>query len=119
MCRAVRVGTITIVALAGLVLAGGPNTASAQMSTQQRPDQRPPRPGPPPAIPLPPPPGANICTTQWGWCQLPSITAPFGVGCTCLTVDNQEVPGTTRYYPYYGAASPYLQPHTTPPETIR
>jgi hypothetical protein len=117
MHRAARLGTITIVALAGLVLTCRPNPASAQMS-QQRPDQRPPRPGAPPSQ-LPPPPGANICTTQWGWCQLPSITAPFGVGCTCLTADNQEVPGTTRYYPYYGPASPYLQPHTTPPETIR
>jgi len=114
MRGAARLGTIAIAALAGLVLVWGLGTASAQMSAQQRP----PRPGPP-ASPLPPPPGANICTTQWGWCQLPSITAPFGVGCTCLTVDNQEVPGTTRYYPYYGEASPYLQPHTTPPETIR
>ena len=80
---------------------------------QQRPDQRPPQPGwPPDALP---PPGANICTTQWGWCQLPTITAPLGIGCTCLTADNQEVAGTTRYFPYYGPASPYLQPHTTPP----
>jgi len=29
------------------------------------------------------------------------------------------VAGTTRYFPYYGPASPYLQPHTAPPETIR
>lgn len=118
MRGAARLGTIMIVAVAGLVLACGSGTARAQMSPQQRPDQKPPRPGPP-ASPLPPPPGANICTTQWGWCQLPSITAPLGMGCTCLTVDNQEVLGTTRYYPYYGPASPYLQPHTTPPETVR
>ena len=93
------------------------------MTPRPRPEQSAPSPQPRPPSPppqsLPPPPGANICTTQWGWCQLPSITVPFGVGCTCLTADNLEVAGTTRYFPYYGPASPYLQPHTTAPETIR
>jgi hypothetical protein len=28
------------------------------------------------------------------------------------------VPGVTRYFPYEGPASPYLQPHTGPPTTI-
>jgi len=88
------------------------------MTPQPRPEQRPPSPRPPRDT-LPPPPGANICTTSWGWCQLPTITAPFGIGCACLTGDNQEVPGATRYFPYAGPASPYLQPHTTPPENIR
>jgi len=113
-----RLRAIVIVALVGSVLGCAWGTVSAQMSPQQRPEHRPPRPEPPPGA-LPPPPGANICTTQWGWCQLPTITAPLGLGCTCLTADNQEVPGTTRYYPYYGPASPYLQPHTTVPETVR
>jgi len=80
----------------------------------------------PPSQPLPPPrpaplllaPPANICTTQWGWCQLPTWSAPPGIGCACLTADNQEVPGTTRYFPYSGPASPYLQPHSGPPSTI-
>jgi len=116
--RAGRLETAFTIALVGLVLAWGSSMVSAQMPPQDRPDQRPPRPGRPPNT-LPPPPGANICTTQWGWCQLPTITAPFGVGCTCLTADDQQVAGTTRYYPYYGPASPYLQPHSTPPETIR
>ena len=43
----------------------------------------------------------------------------MGVGCNCLTADNQPVPGITRYYPYQGQASPYLQPHTSPPSTSR
>jgi len=104
------------------MLMGGAGAADGQApqppdsTSRPLPPQRPVPPRPAPPLASPP---ANICTTQWGWCQLPSITAPFGVGCTCLTVDNQEVPGTTRYYPYYGEASPYLQPHTTPPETIR
>ena len=117
--RSTKPWTVFTLALVGLVLASGSSVVSAKMSPQQqRPDQRPPRPGRPPDA-LPPPPGANICTTQWGWCQLPTITAPLGIGCTCLTADNQEVAGTTRYFPYYGPASPYLQPHTAPPETIR
>jgi hypothetical protein len=94
-------------AFGALVLAYGSGSPSAQ-----------PQPTPRPSA-LPPPPGANICTTQYGWCQLPTITAPFGIGCACLTADNREIPGTTRYFPYYGPASPYLQPHTTAPETIR
>ena len=112
--RSTKMRTVFTLALVGLVLVSGSSVVSAQMPPpQQRPDQRPPRPGwPPDALP---PPGANICTTQWGWCQLPTITAPLGIGCTCLTADNQEVAGTTRYFPYYGPASPYLQPHTTPP----
>ena len=117
--RSTKPWTVFTLALVGLVLASGSSVVSAQMpQQQQRPDQRPPRPEQPPDA-LPPPPGANICTTQWGWCQLPTITAPLGIGCTCLTADNQEVAGTTRYFPNYGPASPYLQPHTAPPETIR
>jgi hypothetical protein len=63
-------------------------------------------------------PPANICTTQWGWCQLPTISAPPGIACACLTADEQQVWGTTRYFPYSGPASPYLQPHSGPPSTI-
>jgi len=96
--------------LLALALVAGPDGLDAQS----------PRPLPPvrPA-PGPPPPPANICTTQWGWCQLPTLSAPLGVACYCLTADNQEVPGITRYFPYQGYASPYLQPHTGPPSTIR
>lgn len=63
--------------------------------------------------------GANICVTQWGWCHLSSLTAPHGIACICLTARNQQVPGITRYMPYRGPASPYLQPHSAPPEIIR
>ena len=99
-------------AFGALVLAYGSGSPSAQTAPHSKPQ-------PTPRPVLPPPPGANICTTEWGWCQLPTITAPLGIGCACLTADHREVPGTTRYFPYYGPASPYLQPHTTAPETIR
>jgi hypothetical protein len=119
--KIVRARSSVALAFGALVLAYGSGSPSAQMAPQSRPQGTPseqPQPTPrPPA--LPPPPGANICTTQYGWCQLPTITAPLGFGCACLTADNREVPGTTRYFPYYGPASPYLQPHTTAPETIR
>jgi hypothetical protein len=104
----------TLVAL----LAAGIDAPSAQVAP--RPDSTPaphPRPSPPPFRKQPPP--ANICTTEWGWCQLPTLTAPLGVGCVCLTAQHQQVPGTTRYFPYEGTPSPYLQPHTSPPGTIR
>jgi len=102
-----------------LVFVGAIDALHAQVA--QRPEPPPasrPLPFPRPA-PGPAPPPANICTTEWGWCQLPTWSAPLGVGCACLTADNQEVPGTTRYFPYAGPASPYLQPHTGPPTTIR
>ena len=78
---------------------------------------------PPPAPPPHPRPAmrgqpANICTTQWGWCQLPTLSAPPGIACVCLTPQNQQVPGVTRFFPYEGPASPYLQPHVGPPTTI-
>jgi len=101
-----------------LLLVGAVGAADGQ--APQRPDSTPPqRPVPPPrpVAPLISPP-ANICTTQWGWCQLPTISAPPGIGCACLTADEQQVWGTTRYFPYSGPASPYLQPHSGPPSTI-
>jgi hypothetical protein len=102
------------------ILALPPDGATADRQVAQRQDSTvPPRPLPYPR-PTPPPAAspANICTTQWGWCQLPTLSAPPGIGCACLTADNQEVPGTTRYFPYSGPASPYLQPHSGPPSTI-
>jgi hypothetical protein len=95
--------------------------AAADAQAVRRPESPPaarPQPTPRPVPPLAAPP-ANICTTQWGWCQLPTWSAPPGIGCACLTANNQEVAGTTRYFPYEGPASPYLQPHSGPPSTIR
>ena len=103
-------------ALLALVLIGGLDVLHAQVE-QRRPEPRRHFPTPRPPQGSEPPP-ANICTTQWGWCQLPTWSAPLGVGCACLTADNREVPGITRYFPYQGPASPYLQPHTSPPTTI-
>ena len=98
-------------ALLALALVTGPAGLHAQSPPRPLPPARPPQ-----GVESPP---ANICTTQWGWCQLPTLSAPLGVACYCLTADNQQVPGSTRYFPYQGDASPYLQPHTGPPSTIR
>jgi len=103
-----------------LLLAGWTTAADGQ-ATQRPGSASPPQPiqqpVPRPTPPLASPP-ANICTTQWGWCQLPTWSAPPGIGCACLTGEDQQVPGTTRYFPYSGPASPYLQPHSGPPSTI-
>ena len=89
-----------------------PGPAPGPSHAPPQPPPRPPHPHPPRAV------SANICTTDLGWCQLPTLTAPAGVGCVCLTAQNQQVPGVTRFFPYQGPASPYLQPHTGPPTTI-
>jgi hypothetical protein len=99
-----------VLSLLVVLLAGG--TAASQ--TPQAPPAPPPHPRP--ALRAHP---ANICTTQWGWCQLPTQSAAPGIACVCLTVKSQQVPGVTRFFPYVGPASPYLQPHTSPPTTIR
>jgi hypothetical protein len=62
---------------------------------------------------------ANICSTELGWCQLSSRTAPHGASCWCLTEEDTAVPGITRYWPYEGPPSPYVRPHVAPPSTIR
>jgi hypothetical protein len=89
-----------------------PNPAPGPSTAPPQPPPRPPHPHPSRAA------AANICTTTLGWCQLPTLSAPPGVACVCLTVQRQQVPGVTRYFPYEGPASPYLQPHTGPPTTI-
>jgi len=89
-----------------LVLMGGTDASYAQRVV--------PNPSPIPQGPLG---AANICTTQWGWCDLPTFSNP-GFACACLTAQNQQVPGVTRLYPYQGPVSPYLRPHTSPPATL-
>jgi hypothetical protein len=112
---AVLLARAAVAALVAL-LATGIDAPSAQVTPRPEPTPHQ-RPSPSPFRKQPPP--ANICTTEWGWCQLPTLTAPLGVGCVCLTAQHQQVPGTTRYFPYEGTPSPYLQPHTSPPGTIR
>jgi len=107
--------SLVVPGILALVLVGGAGAADGQ--APQRPESTP-RPVPPRPVPPLVSPPANICTTQWGWCQLPTISAPPGIGCACLTGDDQQVWGTTRYFPYSGPASPYLQPHSGPPSTI-
>jgi hypothetical protein len=89
-----------------------PGPAPGPSHAPPHPPPRPPHPHPPRATP------ANICTTDLGWCQLPALTAPPGFACVCLTAQDQPVRGVTRFFPYQGPASPYLQPHAGPPTTI-
>ena len=100
-----------VLALLVVLLAGSPAAPQAPPA----PPVQMPHPQPRPAPRGQP---ANICTTQWGWCQLPTLSAPAGFACACLTAQNEQVPGVTRFFPYEGPASPYLQPHTGPPTTI-
>ena len=87
-------------------------------------------PSPPSARPLPPnspilPPGANaippntvvvpwgygnICSNEWGWCDLPA-PQQINTGCACLTATNQQMGGIVRVMYVEGPTSPYLRPH--------
>jgi len=111
--------TRSLIALSLLAgLAAGPAAGPGHSQTPA--PASPPVPSQPPPHPHPhaPPAAANICTSQHGWCQLPTLSAPAGVGCVCLTAQGQQVWGVTRFFPYQGPASPYLQPHAGPPSTI-
>jgi hypothetical protein len=75
---------------------------------------------PPPAAPpaRPGAPAATICSTEWGWCPLQAVSAPGG-GCYCHVPPSTWLPGIARYWPYEGPVSPYLNPHTAPPSTLK
>jgi len=63
----------------------------------------------------------NICSTAWGWCDLPQ-RQPINTACVCLTTANQHVAGAARAWLYDApehAKSLYLRPHVTPPATVR
>ncbi|PYM19737.1 MAG: hypothetical protein DMD78_23745 [Candidatus Rokuibacteriota bacterium] len=74
-----------------------------------------PQPPPPPRVGAP---AATICSTDWGWCPLQTLAAPGG-GCYCFVPPRTWLAGSARYWPYEGPVSPYLNPHTGPPSTIR
>lgn len=79
-----------------------------------------PAPPPPPAglSPAGPNPPATICSTAWGWCPVGAVLGA-GARCHCFVPPGTYLPGLARYWPYQGPVSPYLNPHTTPPATIR
>ena len=74
--------------------------------------------------PAPPPvqkPGAaqaTICSTEHGWCPLQVVATPGGM-CYCFVPPNTWLAGSARYWPYEGPVSPYLNPHTAPPSTLK
>ena len=73
---------------------------------------------PPPPRPTMGTPVATICSTDWGWCPVQTVVTPGGF-CTCFVPPSTRLPGSARYFPYQGPVSPYLNPHTGPPPTLR
>jgi hypothetical protein len=71
---------------------------------------------PPPRMPSSAP--ATICSTAWGWCPVQAVVTPGGA-CYCFVPPSTWLPGSGRYFPYEGPVSPYLNPHTAPPSTLR
>jgi hypothetical protein len=63
---------------------------------------------------------ATICSTDYGWCPLQYAATMPGGFCYCFYPPRTWLPGRGRYWPYDPAtASPYLNPHTGPPATLR
>ena len=75
-----------------------------------------------PAPPVPPKraggPAATICSTDWGWCPVQTVVTPGGA-CYCFVPPSTWLAGSARYWPYEGPVSPYLNPHTGPPATLK
>jgi hypothetical protein len=94
-------------AMALLVVAAAVPAASAQNFAPQAP--RPPRAGGP---------VATICSTDWGWCPVQTVVTPGG-SCYCFVPPGTWLAGSARYWPYQGPVSPYLNPHTGPPPTLK
>lgn len=75
-------------------------------------------PQPPPPRPRFGGPQANICSTDWGWCPI-QVVALAGARCYCFVPPSTWLPGLARNFYYEGRVSPYLNPHTGPPATLR
>ena len=75
-------------------------------------------PAPPPAPVAPRAAPATICSTDWGWCPVQGLVTP-GAGCYCFVPPATWLAGAARYWPYSGPVSPYLNPHTAPPSTLK
>ena len=74
---------------------------------------------PPPAPPARPAgPAATICSTEYGWCPIQIVVTPGGA-CYCFVPPQTWLAGSARYWPYEGPVSPYLNPHTAPPSTLK
>ena len=99
MCRLLMA---VLLLLAAASLAGAQNFA--------------PQPPPPPKRPAGP--AATICSTDYGWCPIQIVVTPGGA-CYCFVPPNSWLPGSARYWPYEGPVSPYLNPHTGPPATLK
>lgn len=98
--------------LRALIAAGLALAAAGPAVAQNFAPQPPPRPAPAGA------PVATICSTDWGWCPVQTVVTPGGF-CYCFVPPATWLPGSARYFPYTGPVSPYLNPHTGPPATLR
>jgi hypothetical protein len=72
----------------------------------------------PPAPRRPAGPAATICSTDYGWCPIQTVVTAGG-GCFCFVPPSTWLAGSARYWPYEGPVSPYLNPHTAPPSTLK
>ena len=72
----------------------------------------------PAPVPRPAGPQATICSTDYGWCPLQIVATPGGA-CYCFVPPSTWLAGSARYWPYEGPVSPYLNPHTAPPSTLK
>ena len=75
-------------------------------------------PQPPPRPRAPAGPAATICSTDYGWCPIQTVVTPGGA-CYCFVPPRTWLAGSARYWPYEGPVSPYLNPHTGPPPTLK
>ena len=97
-----RLALAVLLLLAAAPLAGAQNFA--------------PQPPPPPRAPAGP--AATICSTDYGWCPIQTVVTPGGT-CYCFVPPKTWLTGSARYWPYEGPVSPYLNPHTGPPPTLK
>jgi len=72
----------------------------------------------PPPVKRPGAPAATICSTDYGWCPIQAVATGGGF-CYCFVPPGTWIPGSARYWPYEGPVSPYLNPHTAPPSTLK
>jgi len=78
-------------------------------------------PQPPPVPPKGDAAPPTICSTDYGWCPIQYAATAAGGYCACFYPPNNTwITGRARYWAFDPAtASPYLNPHTGPPTTIR
>ena len=62
--------------------------------------------------------GRGVCYTQTGWCPI-NGSLPVGVACYCTIPPSTQIHGVETAHEYRGNVSPFFNPHTYVPGTIR